>query len=102
MQPGRVLLVDNSRAYASMVSCAITERLGVTVIVADSLAAAETVMDQWGDEILLVLSGLVLPDAKEAEVVARFVARSMPLVVVTGVCNILYLRLRAFSDRRLR
>ena len=88
MQPGRVLLVDNSRAYAGMVSCAITERLGLDVTVADSFAAAETAMNQWGDEILVVLSGLVLPDAKEAEVVARYVARSMPLVVVTGVFDI--------------
>lgn len=85
MQPGRVLLVDNSRAYASMVSCAIAERLGLVVTVADSLGAAEKAMDQWGGEILVVLSGLVLPDAKESEVVGRFVARSMPLVVVTGV-----------------
>ena len=85
VQPGRVLLVDNSRAYAGMVSCAIAERLGLEVAVADSLAAAEKAMDQWGDEILVVLSGLVLPDAKESEVVGRFVARSMPLVVVTGV-----------------
>ncbi len=84
-QSGRVLLVDNSRAYATIVSSAITERLGLAVTVADSLQAAAQSVAQWGDDILLVLSGLVLPDAGETEVVGYFTQLRLPLVVVTGV-----------------
>ncbi|WP_205119452.1 GGDEF domain-containing response regulator [Paramagnetospirillum kuznetsovii] len=83
--PGRVLLIDNSRAYATIVSSAIADRLGIEVSVADSLASARQLVEQWGDQILLVLSGLVLPDADEASVVHYFTHRRIPLVVVTGV-----------------
>lgn len=84
-QTGRVLLIDNSRAYAGIVSSAITERLGLAVTVANSLKAAEQAVRQWGDDIMLVLSGLVLPDADEAELVSFFVRNRLPLVVVSGV-----------------
>ncbi|OAN42915.1 hypothetical protein A6A04_09405 [Paramagnetospirillum marisnigri] len=82
---GRILLVDNSRAYAAIVSSAIKDRLGLDVLVADSLSAAAQTLDRGNDGIFLVLSGLILPDADEAAVVSYFVQRKLPLVVVSGV-----------------
>lgn len=82
---GRVLLIDNSRAYSTIVSSAIADRLGIPVTIADSLKAADHIIRQGGEDILFVLSGLVLPDADESTVVAYFTQRKIPLVVVTGV-----------------
>lgn len=82
---GRILLVDNSRAYSTIVASAISERLGFAVIRADSLASAADVLDGGPGDVMLVLSGLILPDADEIQVVDFFVGRNLPLVVVSGV-----------------
>jgi diguanylate cyclase (GGDEF)-like protein len=84
-KPQRILLADNSKAYATIVSTAITETLGLQVTVVDNLRSARHAIDLWKDEILLVLSGLVLPDADESQVVSCFTQAGLPLVVVTGV-----------------
>ncbi|CAA7624877.1 diguanylate cyclase [Magnetospirillum sp. SS-4] len=82
---GRILLVDNSRAYSAIVAGTLSERLGFSVILADSLDGARKALESGDDGIMLVLSGLVLPDADERQVVDFFVGRGLPLVVVSGV-----------------
>ncbi|CCG40835.1 diguanylate cyclase [Magnetospirillum molischianum] len=85
-RPGRVLLVDNSRTFSMVIAAALTDRLEIEVTIADSLGAAARVLDdETGcDNVVLVISGLVLPDAKESEIVAFFTGRDLPLVVLTG------------------
>ena len=79
----RVLVVENSRSYAGMLSDAITDGLRLPVTVARTLADAEAALAAHAD-IFLVLSGLVLPDAGEDAIIERFSSTGLPVVVVSG------------------
>ena len=82
--PQRVLLVENSRTFTTLVREAIEQRLDVTVTVASTLAEAGRLLEEqqgW----FLVLTGLVLADGDRDGVVDFFVSRGMPTVVVSGV-----------------
>jgi len=68
-----------------VIAAALTDRLKIAVTVADSLDAAARILDgDDGGDIVLVISGLVLPDADEDGIVGFFTARALPLVVLTG------------------
>jgi len=79
----RILLVEDTRLFALMISSAITERLGLDVVVATTLAAARQYLDS-GERYLLCLADLVLPDASHVEVAEFFASRGVPTVVFTG------------------
>ena len=79
----RILLVEDTRLFAVMISSAITERLGIDVVVATTLAAARAHLDS-GERFLLCLADLILPDASHVEVAELFASRGMPTVVFTG------------------
>lgn len=66
--PQRILLVENSRTFTSMLKEAIEQRLELPVSVATSLAEAGRLLDEeqgW----FLVLTGLVLADGDRDKVV---------------------------------
>ena len=87
---GRILLVDNSRSFSALLSATLSERLGLTVSVAASLAEAVAALDaaaQDGGGVDLVISGLVLPDAADEAVVATLTRRGCSLVVLTGAVD---------------
>jgi len=82
--PQRILLVENSRTFTSMLREAIEQRLELPVSVATSLAEAGRLLDEeqgW----FLVLTGLVLADGDRDTVVDYFLSRGLPTVVVSGV-----------------
>ena len=82
--PQRILLVENSRTFTTMLREAIEQRLELPVSVASSLAEAGELLDReegW----FLVLTGLVLTDGDRDQVVAYFVNRGLPTIVVSGV-----------------
>jgi len=82
--PQRVLLVENSRTFTSMLRAAIEHRLELPVSVASTLAEAGELLESRQDWFL-VLTGLVLADGDRDEVVEFFVSRGLPTVVVSGV-----------------
>ncbi|KRG62744.1 diguanylate cyclase [Stenotrophomonas humi] len=82
--PQRILLVENSRTFTSMLREAIEQRLELPVSVASSLAEAGALLDSE-DGWFLVLTGLVLADGDRDQVVAYFVERGLPTIVVSGV-----------------
>jgi len=82
--PQRILLVENSRAFTSMLREAIMQRLELPVVVASTLAEAGALLDNE-DGWFLVLTGLVLADGDRDTVVEFFVSRGLPTVVVSGV-----------------
>ena len=69
--PQRVLIVENSRSYAGMLAEAMEERARLPVVLARTMAEAETALAANPD-IFLVLSGLVLPDASQDAIIDRF------------------------------
>lgn len=82
--PQRILLVENSRTFTSMLREAIEQRLELPVSVATSLAEAGALLDSE-DGWFLVLTGLVLADGDRDQVVSYFVERGLPTIVVSGV-----------------
>ncbi len=82
--PQRILLVENSRTFTSMLREAIEQRLELPVSVASSLAEAGALLDSE-DGWFLVLTGLVLADGDRDQVVSYFVERGLPTIVVSGV-----------------
>ena len=82
--PQRILLVENSRTFTSMLREAIEQRLELPVSVASTLEEAGELLDSesgW----FLVLTGLVLADGHRDRVVDYFVDRGLPTIVVSGV-----------------
>ncbi|MBN8798628.1 MAG: response regulator, partial [Stenotrophomonas nitritireducens] len=82
--PQRILLVENSRTFTTMLREAIEQRLELPVSVASSLAEAGALLDA-NDDWFLVLTGLVLADGDRDDVVAYFVERGLPTIVVSSV-----------------
>ena len=80
----RVLLVENSRAYANMLAAELRDRLQLEVVAVSSLAAAREAL-QAGPPFFLALTGLVLPDADPSRIARLLVGHGLPIVVVTGV-----------------
>lgn len=81
--PQRVLIVENSRSYAGMLSEAVEGGLRLPVTLARTMAEAEAALAAHAD-IFLVLSGLVLPDAGEDAIIERFSSTGLPVVVVSS------------------
>jgi len=82
--PQRVLLVENSRAYTSMLREAIEQRVELPVSVASSLAEARALLDAQ-DDWFLVLTGMVLADGDRDQILDFFNARNLSTIVVSGV-----------------
>ncbi len=82
--PQKVLLVENSRTFTTLLREAIEQRVELPVTVVSSLAEAAKVLD-GEDGWFLVLTGLVLSDGDRDQVVEFFVSRNLPTVVVSGV-----------------
>jgi len=82
--PQRILLVENSRTFTTLLREAIEQRVELPVTVVSTLSEAARVLDEeqgW----FLVLTGLVLVDGDRDQVVEFFTARGLPTVVVSGV-----------------
>jgi len=82
--PQRILLVENSRTFTTLLREAIEQRVELPVTVVSTLAEAARVLEEqqgW----FLVLTGLVLVDGDRDQVVEFFVSRGLPTVVVSGV-----------------
>lgn len=82
--PQRVLVVENSRTYTSMLREAIEQRMELPVSVAATLADAAKLLDEK-DDWFLVLTGMVLADGDRDKVLDFFTARGLPTIVVSGV-----------------
>ncbi|WP_374556878.1 diguanylate cyclase [Thermomonas sp.] len=82
--PQRILLLENSRAYTSMLREALHHRVQLPISVASTLAEARELLDRESDWFL-ALTGLVLADGDRDDVIDFFVERRLPTIVVSGV-----------------
>ncbi|MFN3702609.1 diguanylate cyclase [Thermomonas sp.] len=82
--PQRILLLENSRAYTSMLREALDQRVQLPISIASTLAEARELLDRESDWFL-ALTGLVLADGDRDEVIDFFVERRLPTIVVSGV-----------------
>ncbi|GAB6124567.1 diguanylate cyclase [Humidesulfovibrio idahonensis] len=79
----KVLVVEDSRSFAALVSKHIRQDLGFDVVVASSLAAAKGILDQ-GTDYLAALLDINLPDAPHGESVDLAISYKIPAIVFTG------------------
>jgi len=82
--PQRILLLENSRAYACAIAEAIEQQLELPVVIASTLTEARELLDHY-DDWFLALTGLVLADGSREAVIDCFHDRGISTVVVTGV-----------------
>jgi len=78
----RILLAQDSPAYAQTVSAAIAQKLGLPVEAVSTLAEARAAMDAR-DDWLMVLTSAVLADGSHDRVMDFFLERQLPTVVVS-------------------
>ncbi|MBU1041175.1 MAG: diguanylate cyclase [Proteobacteria bacterium] len=79
----RVLVVEDSHTFSSLLSRRITEEMGHQVVVANSRAKAEAILSVDTDFFVALLD-LNLPDAPLGEVVDVVLAKNIPSIVFTG------------------
>lgn len=82
----RVLVVEDSRTFSSLLSRRITEEMGHQVVLADSKAKAEAILAVDKDFFVALLD-LNLPDAPMGQVVDVVLACGIPSIVFTGEMN---------------
>jgi diguanylate cyclase (GGDEF)-like protein len=82
----KVLVVEDSRSFAALVSKRIRQDLGFGVVVASSLAAARGILEEDTD-FLAALLDINLPDAPNGESVDLAISHKVPAIVFTGVLS---------------
>jgi len=79
-----VLLVEDSRAIASLLTAQIEERPGLSCLHADSLQGARKILESSANEIFIAILDLNLPDAPDGEVVELVQSHGIPAVILTS------------------
>nr|CRH07063.1 putative response regulator receiver domain modulated hybrid histidine kinase with Hpt domain [Candidatus Magnetococcus massalia] len=79
-----ILLVEDSKSFAALLSDRIRRSLGFEVTWAADLAQAKALTDEQPERFLLAILDLHLPDAPHGQVVDQILARKIPAIVLTG------------------
>ncbi len=83
----KVLVVEDSKFFASVIRKAIEERLGYPIILAASRAEAKAALKEHEGKFFAALVDLHLPDSNEGEVIDDVAAYKIPAIVFTGSFN---------------
>ncbi len=84
-RPGSaVLLVEDSRAIASLLKCKIEAINGVHCHHAETLAATDALLQARADDFFVAVLDLNLPDAPHGEVVDLVQSHGIPVVILTS------------------
>jgi diguanylate cyclase (GGDEF)-like protein len=80
-----VLLIEDQRALADLVSEMLRDRWGCRVVVAHCLAEVKAILtEQQHNDFFVAVSDLNLPDAPNGEVINTLIAAKLPTIAVTG------------------
>ncbi|RMG34273.1 MAG: diguanylate cyclase [Gammaproteobacteria bacterium] len=80
----KVLIVEDSKAIASLLHASIGQIEGIDVLLAGDLAETRRLLAASGDEIFVAVLDLNLPDAPDGEVVDEVQALGIPVIILTG------------------
>jgi CheY-like chemotaxis protein len=83
----KVLIVEDSRIQAKIMSDHVRDRLPYEVIIAETLAETREILDQEGKNIFVAVLDLHLPDDPGGEIVALAASKGVPSVVMTSSFN---------------
>jgi two-component system sensor histidine kinase/response regulator len=87
LAPSDVLVVEDSRFFASVLRKGVEERLGRRMIHAATRADLKKLLDIAANDYVAALVDLNLPDAPDGEAVDDIVKRGIPVIVFTGTFN---------------
>ncbi len=85
--PNKVLIVEDSKSYSSMLKHLVESTHGFETDIADSLATANNLLDKNKDDYFVSIVDLHLPDASDGEAVDLVKKHDIPAVVLTGTRN---------------
>lgn len=80
----QILVVEDSKMFANVISSEIRSRLGFQCRIASTLEEAKRFVDAHAAEYFLAVLDLNLPDAHNDEVVDYFIAKKIPPIIFTG------------------
>lgn len=83
----KILIIEDSKAYASIISAYLHEEIGAEFTVAKSKAEAVAELELARDDYFLATIDLHLPDATRAEIVEITEKFNIPGIVFTGDIN---------------
>ena len=85
---GRILIVEDTRVFATILQRELETNLGLSTVVAASLEETKEVLGREGvDSFDLALLDLNLPDARGGEIVDYAQQQGLPSIVFTGEFN---------------
>jgi diguanylate cyclase (GGDEF)-like protein len=86
MSEQRILVVEDNKAVARLISSRITQELDFITKVAHSYEEARGILEE-NDAFFLAILDLNLPDAPDGEIVDLVLAREIPSIVLTGTLD---------------
>lgn len=81
----RILIVDDSKFFSSIVKKAIIERIGAEIVTAETLAAARQIVETAPKSFHLALVDIILPDSSEGEAAEYLMQKAIPCIVFTSI-----------------
>ena len=86
MSEQRILVVEDNKAVARLISSRVTQELDFITNVAHSYEEARSILDE-NDSFFLAILDLNLPDAPDGEIVDLVLSREIPSIVLTGTLD---------------
>ncbi len=83
----KILLVEDSRVFRSLIKNKIADQFDYECVVARNLQEAKTILEGPSNQFLLAILDLNLPDAPNGEVVEHVVSKNIPPIVLTALIN---------------
>lgn len=83
----RILLVEDSRFFGSLLRNRLRDRLNLEVRWVGTMAEALAALDAGGPPFTLALLDLNLPDAPDGEIVDVALERGVPPIIMTGLLS---------------
>lgn len=80
----RVLLVEDSRAIASVLCSRIGQLPGLDCVHVTNMQDAQACLEEWSDQVFVAVLDLNLPDAPDGEIVDLVQGYDIPVIVLTG------------------
>ncbi|MCP5047272.1 MAG: diguanylate cyclase [bacterium] len=84
MNQVRILVVEDSKMFANVISSEIRSRLGFECKIASTLKETKVLLESEGADYFLAVVDLNLPDASNEEIVDYIVSKGIPPIIFTG------------------
>ncbi|WP_420547154.1 diguanylate cyclase [Curvivirga sp.] len=81
---GKLLVVEDSKFFSSIVKHKIENELGLSVVVVETMKAAKLVLDTRKEDFFIALLDLTLPDASGVEIVKTVKDYGLPCIVFSS------------------